>query len=98
MPIQNYSVLKGDPTSGELVLNRGGGNPHYRIYIKAGDGAAQIDVNVESQDGSEVLYFNNVFTPPQEWWVALFIAFQPQSWETNNDGNPQITGSANQSR
>ena len=67
MPIQNYSVLKGDPASGELVFNRSGRNPHYRIYISGGNGPAQIDVNVESQDGSEVLYFiNNTFTPPSE--------------------------------
>jgi uncharacterized protein YukJ len=48
------------------------------------------------QDGA--LFINLPAENPQERWVALFIAFQTQSWDTNNDGNPQITRSVNQSR
>lgn len=62
MPIPNYSVLRGDPQSGEVAFNSEGANPHYRIYMQDG---SQADVDIESQDGSEVLYviYSN-FTPP----------------------------------
>jgi uncharacterized protein YukJ len=62
MAIPNYSVLRGDPKGGEVVFDQNGANPHYRIYMQDG---SQADVNIESQDGSEVLYviYSN-FTPP----------------------------------
>jgi uncharacterized protein YukJ len=62
MPVPNYSVLKGDPQRGEVAFDRAGKNPHYRIYMADG---SQADVNIESSDGSEILYvIVNPFTPP----------------------------------
>lgn len=61
MPVQNYSILKGDPQPGTVK----GKNPHFRIPVETDAGATTIDVNVQSFDGSEVLYavIEN-FTPP----------------------------------
>ena len=62
MPVPKYSVLKGDPQRGDVAFDRAGENPHYRIYMSDG---SQVDVNIESSDGSEVLYvIVNSFTPP----------------------------------
>lgn len=62
MPIYEYSVLKGDPQSGNLSPNA---KPHYLINVAAGGKTYQVAVNIESTDGSEVLYFiNENFTPP----------------------------------
>ena len=61
MPVPNYSVLKGDPHPGTVS----GKNPHFRIPVNTISGMFTIDVNVESTDGSEVLYLiNQDFTPP----------------------------------
>lgn len=61
MPIPGYGVLTGDPARGTVAFSHGN-NPHYRIYMKSGQ---QADVNIESQDGSEVLYLiRDNFTPP----------------------------------
>ncbi len=62
MPIPNYSAIKGDPQRGEVAFNRAGKNPHYRIYMQDG---TQVDVNIESSDGSEILYvIYDRFVPP----------------------------------
>ena len=57
MPINNYSVLKGDPLSGAL---NAASRPHYLIEVDAAGARWQIAVNVESDTGSgtsaEVLY------------------------------------------
>jgi uncharacterized protein YukJ len=67
MPIPNYSVLKGDPVSGKLVFGR---SPHYQIQVQAGGDTITVAVNVESVDGSEVLYIvDHAFQPPNT--VAL---------------------------
>jgi uncharacterized protein YukJ len=61
MPIPGYGVLAGDPAHGAVAFSHGK-NPHYRIYMKSGQ---QADVNIQSQDGSEVLYLiRDNFTPP----------------------------------
>lgn len=61
MAVPNYSVLKGDPQTGTVS----GSNPHFRIPVNTISGMFTIDVNVESTDGSEVLYLiNQDFTPP----------------------------------
>ena len=52
MGILNYSLLKGDPQPGTVS----GRNPHFRIPVIAGSDHYTVDVNVESSDGSEVLY------------------------------------------
>ena len=64
MPIPNYSVLKGDPVSGKLVSGR---SPHFQIQVQTDDGPITVAVNVESQDGSEVLYLvDHGFQPDNE--------------------------------
>lgn len=66
MPIRNYSVIKGHPTGGSVQFNRQGRNPHYVIDLQAGNERLQAAVNIESQDGSEVLYrIDDTFTPPR---------------------------------
>src|SRR5579875_2433900 len=54
MPVPNYSVLKGDPTGAGTIS---GSNPHYRFSLKVNDGSSvEVDVNVQSTDGSEIRY------------------------------------------
>ncbi len=63
MPVPNYSVLKGDPVSGRVVT---GVSPHYQITIQTDSGNFTVAVNIQSVDGSEVLYvIDQNFTPPQ---------------------------------
>ncbi len=58
MPITNYSVLRGTPSAGKIVS---GSSIHYQITV----GAFTVAVNIESSDGSEVLYaVLDRFTPP----------------------------------
>lgn len=61
MPISNYSVLKGRATAGKVVS---GSSAHYQITVVA-DRTYTVAVNIQSVDGSEVLYaIQNGFTPP----------------------------------
>src|SRR5579863_10002251 len=63
--LSDYSVLKGDPTGGRVVFNHAGKNPHYQITLQAGGQTFQIAVNIQSDDGSEVLYtVDHAFVPP----------------------------------
>jgi uncharacterized protein YukJ len=62
MPITNYSVLAGDPVSGKVVT---GSSTHYQITMDAPGGPFTVAVNIQSVDGSEVLYaIEEEFTPP----------------------------------
>jgi uncharacterized protein YukJ len=62
MPITNYSVLAGDPVSGKVVS---GASAHYQITMNAPGGPFTVAVNIQSVDGSEVLYaIEEGFTPP----------------------------------
>ncbi len=63
MGIPNYSVVKGDPAGMGSIS---GSNPHYRFALNVGDSSqVQVDVNVQSTDGSEIRYLIvNNFTPP----------------------------------
>jgi uncharacterized protein YukJ len=62
MPITNYSVLAGKPTAGKVVS---GASAHYQITMQATGGPFTVAVNIESVDGSEVLYaIVEDFTPP----------------------------------
>ena len=62
MPIMNYSVLAGDPVSGKVVS---GASAHYQIAMNAPGGKFTVAVNIQSVDGSEVLYaIEEGFTPP----------------------------------
>jgi uncharacterized protein YukJ len=75
MPIPNYSVLKGKATGGKVQFNRNGNSPHYLIDLKAGGQKFQAAVNIESQDGSEVLYrIDRSFTPPNPGGLASLLA------------------------
>jgi len=62
MPITNYSVLAGKPTAGKVVS---GASAHYQITMQATGGPFTVAVNIQSVDGSEVLYaIVEDFTPP----------------------------------
>jgi uncharacterized protein YukJ len=64
MPITNYSVLVGDPTAGKVVT---GSSTHYQITMQAQGGPFTVAVNIQSVDGSDVLYdVVESFTPPDE--------------------------------
>jgi uncharacterized protein YukJ len=64
MSIANYSVLVGDPVSGKVVT---GSSTHYQITMQAKGGPFTVAVNIQSMDGSEVLYaIEEGFTPPNE--------------------------------
>jgi uncharacterized protein YukJ len=62
MPIASYSVLQGTPTAGKVVT---GSSTHYQITMQATGGPFTVAVNIESTDGSEVLYaIVEDFQPP----------------------------------
>jgi uncharacterized protein YukJ len=62
MPIPNYSVLKGDPTGGKVVDGR---SAHYQISTQTDGGIVTVEVNIQSYDGSKVLYsVDHAFMPP----------------------------------
>src|SRR5271154_3188371 len=62
MPITNYSVLAGKPTAGKVVSEA---SAHYQITVQAMGGPFTVAVNIQSVDGSEVLYaIEEEFTPP----------------------------------
>ena len=62
MPIANYSVLSGRPTAGQVVS---GASAHYDITVQAAGKSFTVAVNIESVDGSEVLYaIKQGFVPP----------------------------------
>lgn len=64
MPIADYSVLAGVPFAGKVVT---GASTHYQITMKAPGGPFTVAVNIQSVDGSEVLYaIEEGFTPPDE--------------------------------
>lgn len=61
----------------DIHMNQG--NPVPGSY--AGD-------NGTWQDGAVFLQMPNLNTDPAKTWVAVFIAFQTESWNTDNSGNP----------
>jgi uncharacterized protein YukJ len=57
-------VLAGDPTAGKVVT---GASTHYQITMQAPGGPFTVAVNIQSVDGSDVLYaIEEDFTPPDE--------------------------------
>jgi uncharacterized protein YukJ len=66
MSIANYSVLRGIAAEGKIFPPHSTHDqPHYHIRLTAAGADFDIAVNVESTDGSEVLYYiNESFTPP----------------------------------
>ena len=68
MPIESYSMLKGTPTLGRVVS---GASAHYQITVKADLVSYTAAVNIQSMDGSEVLYaILQPFTPPDAGALA----------------------------
>ena len=68
MPIANYSVLTGHPSAGKVVS---GSSAHYDITVQTAAGDQTVAVNIESVDGSEVLYaIRQGFTPPDPGGLA----------------------------
>ena len=62
MPIANYSVLAGKPTEGKVVTGSG---THYEMTVKSKGGPFTVAVNIQSVDGSVVLYsVEEGITPP----------------------------------
>jgi uncharacterized protein YukJ len=76
MPITNYSVLQGLPTAGKVVT---GASTHYQITLQATAGPFTVAVNIESTDGSEVLYaiLDNFQPPDPAGLLALASGMHP---------------------
>jgi uncharacterized protein YukJ len=101
MPIPNYSVLKGDPVGPGQIS---GSNPHYRFDLKiAPRTTLQVNVNVQSTDGSEIRYLIvDNFTPADSAALMnLPAAVTPLAntdsdlrldyvQEKNGDGTPMV--------
>lgn len=68
MPIASYSVLKGRPTAGQVVMGK---SKHYQMTVVADGLTFTVAVNIESVDGSEVLFaFQKGFIPPDGTGLA----------------------------
>ena len=86
MPIYKYSVLKGDPISGKLSGEK---IPHYLIDLNVNGTTWEIAVNIESSDGSEVLYLldANFIPPSADALTELAVGITPLA---GLDANPAI--------
>ena len=101
MGIPSYSVVKGDPAGMGSISGK---NPHYRFALNVGNSTSvQVDVNVQSTDGSDIRYLIiNDFTPPDEAGLqALPLGRTPLNTgdsdlrldyilEKNADGTPLV--------
>ncbi len=90
MPINRYSVLKGDPLSGALNSSA---RPHYLIEVDAAGTRWQIAVNVESDTGlgagAQVLYkLDQNWTPPDA--AALQALPAGLTALAGRDANPAV--------
>ena len=76
MPIPDYSVLQGLPTAGKVVT---GASTHYQISMQATGGPFTVAVNIQSTDGSEVLYaiIDNFQPPDPASLLALSSGMHP---------------------
>ena len=61
-----YCLVKGDPAGvGGVQFNQQGKNPHYHIKLNTASGVYDVAINIQSEDGSEVLYtVDHAFVPP----------------------------------
>ena len=85
MPVNKYSVLVGIPQKGE-VSGPQDKPPHYLITMQAAGKSYQVAVNIESEDGSEVLYrVDEKFTPPD---AAALTALGQGMHPLSAQGNP----------
>jgi uncharacterized protein YukJ len=66
--LSNYCLVKGDPANaGEVQFNSEGKNPHYHVTLNTDSGPFDVAINIESEDGSEVLYtVDHAFVPPDK--------------------------------
>lgn len=72
MPIESYSILKGTPAAGHVVESA---SAHYQITVQSGATAFTAALNIQSMDGSEVLYaICQPFTPPDPGALAALAA------------------------
>ncbi len=68
MPIQSYNILSGKPTAGRVVTSA---SAHYQITVEADTTPYTAALNIQSMDGSEVLYaIIQPFTPPDPGALA----------------------------
>src|SRR3954465_11741608 len=81
MPVPKYGVLAGRVAERQLAS---GSSNHYEIHVKAAGEDFRIAVNVQSVDGSEVLYHvDNAFDHPVTTALAALanghppVAMQP---------------------
>jgi uncharacterized protein YukJ len=88
MPVNQYSVLVGDPQPGS-VRGPSGKPPHYLIPVNAAGTTYQIAVNIESDVGdSQVLYnIQRDFQPPN---AALLKALAQGMNPLGRPGDPAI--------
>ena len=90
MPVNQYSVLKGTPLSGDLSTES---RPHYLIALNANGTQFQAAVNVESDNGSgssaQVLYaiHENWTAPDQATLEALPAGLTVLA---GKDGDPAV--------
>jgi uncharacterized protein YukJ len=67
MSISNYAILMATPVAGKIFPPRSQRDqPHFHIHLVGADGSHQdVAVNIQSNDGSEVLFcVKENFTPP----------------------------------
>ena len=86
MAIPNYGLLKGSAIAGRIIAGRGPHDqPHYHVHVKSAGGDFDIAINIESTDGSEVLYFvNDTFTPANAQELkALTASLTPLNGDSN---------------
>jgi uncharacterized protein YukJ len=87
MPVNQYSVLIGDPQPGS-VRGPEGRPPHYVIPVNAAGTSYQIAINIESDDDSQVLYtIQTDFNPPN---AALLAAMAQGMNPLSMKGDPAI--------
>ncbi len=70
---------------GSSYADSGGQMGIHNIHMNQGNPAGAFEKdNGTWQDGAIFIEF-----PGQQEWSAIFIAFQTQSWNTDDNGNPQ---------
>ncbi|HWD97544.1 MAG TPA: DUF2278 family protein, partial [Bryobacteraceae bacterium] len=77
---------------GSSYADPGGQQGIHDIHMNQGNppGSFEKD-NAIWQDGALFLEL-----PATNQWIAVFLAFQTESWMTDNNGNPLQTATANQ--
>ena len=82
----NQAVAEGNAVIyafGSAFSDRGKVDGVHNIHMNQGNIGKFAYDNGVWQDGGIFLYY-----PAANTWTALFIAFQTESWNTDNSGNP----------